>query len=57
VETTIKIMKKILTLIVVILISSSLITCRSSKKKKMDKLDEKTKKYWKWNSSTGGNWN
>lgn len=50
-------MKKILTLIVVVFIGTAAISCRSSKKnKKLDKLDEKTKKYWRWNSSTGGEW-
>lgn len=49
-------MKKILTIILAVFIGSAVISCRSSKNKKLDKLDEKTKKYWKWNSSTGGEW-
>ncbi len=49
-------MKKFLNLIVLALIVFSLINCGSSKKSKVAKLDEKTKKYWKWNSATGGEW-
>lgn len=48
-------MKKVLTIVLVVFISSAVVSCRSSKKPNA-KLDEKTKKYWKWNSATGGEW-